>query len=86
MEKKVIDNISFDHNGKHYVIKVSQVGNKYIAEPYLNGMVASPYPYSIVVDNMDNWVFHYGNKPPCVRLLEIVELAIKEGFGRKKDE
>jgi len=85
MSKMEIVTRGFDHNDKHYVIKVFQVGNKYIAVPYLNGRVAIPYPYSVEVGNTDDWVFNYGNKPPCVRLLEIVALDIKEGNGLKKD-
>ena len=85
MTENVIETSGFDHNGKHYVIKVFQIGNKYIVEPYLNDRAASHYSYSVEVDNMDNWEFHHGNKPPYVRLVEIAELDIKEGNGLKKD-
>ena len=85
MSKMEIVTRGFDHNDKHYVIKVSQVGNKYIVIPYLNDRVASHYSYSVEVDNMDDWEFHHGDKPPYVRLLEIAELDIKEGNGLKKD-
>ena len=87
MAENEITAIGFDHNGKHYVIKVIQVGNKYIVKPYLNGMEASYYSYSVEVDNIyiDTWKNFYGNKPPYVRLIEIAELDIQEGYGVRKD-
>jgi hypothetical protein len=85
MPEKEIESFGFDHNGKHYVIKVFQVRNKYIVIPYLNDTEASHYSYSVEVDNMDDWKFYYGSKPPCVRLVEIAELDLKEGFGLRKD-
>ena len=85
MEKTDIASFGFDHNGKHYEIKVFQIGNKYIVVPYLNGGVASHYSYSVKVDNIDDWKFNYGDMPPYVRLVEIVKLDIKEGYGLKKD-
>jgi hypothetical protein len=85
MEKTNIKNHGVDHNGKHYVIKVFQVGNKYIVEPYLNDKAASHYSYSVEADNIDNWKFNYGDMPPYVRLVEIVEHDIKEGNGLKKN-
>jgi len=85
MEKTVIETFGFDHNGKHYVIKVFQVVNKYIVKPYLNDMEASYYSYFVEVDDITAWKNHYGSKPPYVRLMEIAELDIKEGFGLRKD-
>jgi len=82
MEEK--EALGFDHNGKHYVIKVFQVGNKYTVEPFLNDMPASYYSYSVEVDDIDTWKNLYGSKPPYVRLVEIVELDIKEGHGLRK--
>ena len=38
MLEKEISAIGFAHNGKNYVIKVIQIGNKYTVIPYLNGM------------------------------------------------
>jgi hypothetical protein len=70
-----------DHEGKTYVIKVFQVGHKYVAKPYCNNKAASCYPYLIEVENMDVWKNLYGDKPPYLRLIEIVELDIKAGFG-----
>jgi hypothetical protein len=85
MSEKEIESFGFDHNGKHYVIKVFQVGNKYIVKPYLNDMEASHYSYSVEVDDMAAWENLYGSKPPYVRLVETTELDIKEGFGVRKD-
>ena len=85
MSKKEIVTRGLDHNGKHYVIKVSQIGNKYIVEPYLNGKVASHYSYYVKVDNIVDWKINYGDIPPYVRLVEIAEHDIKEGNGLKKN-
>jgi len=87
MAEKEITAIGFDHDGKNYVIKVIQVGNKYIVEPYLNGIVANYYLYSVEVDstNIKDWENLYGNNPPYVRLIEIVKQDIQEGNGVRKD-
>jgi len=87
MSGKEITAIGFDYGGKNYVIKVIQVGNKYIVKPYHNGRVASHYSYSVEMDsiNIDTWENLYGNKPPYVRLIEIAELDIQEGYGVRKD-
>jgi len=87
MIEKANEAIGFDHNCKHYVIKVIQIGNKYTVKPYLNGVEASYYSYSIEVDsiNIDTWENLHGNNPPYVRLIEIAKLDIKEGYGVRKD-
>jgi len=87
MAEKIIEANGFDHNGKHYVIKVIQDRNKYTVKPYLEGMEASIYSYSIEVDSIiiDTWENLYGNNPPYVRLIEIAKLDIKEGYGVRKD-
>ena len=87
MVEKEITAIDFDHNGKNYMIKVIQIGNKYIVKPYLNGMEASYYSYSIEVDsiNIDTWENLYGNEPPYVKLIEIVKLDIMAGNGLKRE-
>jgi hypothetical protein len=87
MAEKEIVTIGFDHNCKHYVIKVIQICNKYNVKPYLNDMETSYYSYSIEVDSIsiDTWKNLYGNKPPYVRLIETVELDIKEGYGLRKN-
>jgi len=87
MLEKEISAIGFAHNGKNYVIKVIQIGNKYTVIPYLNGMEASYYSYSVVVDSLiiDTWKNHYGNEPPYVRLIEIVKQDIQKGYGVRKD-
>jgi hypothetical protein len=82
-EKKIVA-FGFDHNGKHYVIKVFQIENKYIVKPYLNDMEASHYSYSVEVDDMAAWENLYGGKLPYVRLVEIAELDLKEGNGLRK--
>jgi hypothetical protein len=84
MSKKEIAAFGFDHNGKHYMIKVFQVGNKYIVKPYLNDMEASHYSYSVKVDDMAAWKSLYDSKLPYVRLVEIAELDLKEGNGLRK--
>jgi hypothetical protein len=85
MTENVIETSGFDHNGKHYVIKVFQAGFEYIVKPYRNNMEASYYTYSARVDNMGDWENLYGNNPPYVRLVEIAERDIKEGYGLRKD-
>jgi len=87
MAEKLIEAIGFVHNGKNYVIKVIQIGNKFTVIPYLNGIEASFYPYSVVVDSLviDTWKYHYGNEPPYVRLVEIVKQDIQKGYGVRND-
>jgi hypothetical protein len=84
MSEKEIASFGFDHNRKHYMIKVFQIGNKYIVKPYLNDMEASHYSYSIEVDDIAAWENLYRGKPPYVRLVEIAELDLKEGNGLRK--
>jgi hypothetical protein len=84
MGKRELTSYGFDHEGKTYVIKVFQVGRKYIVKPYFNNKAANCYSYSVEVENMDDWKNLYGDKPPYLRLLEIVKLDIKAGFGTKK--
>ena len=85
MSENAIETFGFDHNEKHYVIKVFQVGFEYIVKPYRNNMEASYYSYSAKVGNVKDWEYLYGNKPPYVRLVELAELDIKEGYGLRKD-
>jgi hypothetical protein len=84
MEENKVMSHSFDHGGKTYVIKIFQVGLKYVAKPFCNNKAASCYSYSVEVENMDDWQNLYGDKPSYLRLMEIVELDIKAGFGVSK--
>jgi hypothetical protein len=87
MAEKEIEAIGFDHNSINYVIKVFQVGFKYIVEPYLNGRKASIYSYSVEVDstNREDWENLHGSKLPYARLIEIVKTDIQESNGMKKE-
>jgi hypothetical protein len=68
MAEKLIEAIGFDHNGKNYVIKVIQVGNKYTVIPYFNGMEASYYSYSVVLEKAHILLFKYRNAKNDSRL------------------
>jgi len=83
LEKELVS-YGFDHEGRNYVIKIFQVGRKFVVKPYLNNMAANCITYSVEVKNMDDWQYHYGDKPPYARLLEMVEDDIKAGFGIKR--
>jgi len=50
MEKTDIASFGFDHNGKHYEIKVFQIGNKYIVVPYLNG------EWQVIIHILLRWI------------------------------
>jgi len=84
MTEKEIDSYDFAHDGKTYVIKVFHIGNKFVVKPYLNNMELGCYEYSADVWNMHGWKSHYGDKLPHVRLKEIAERSIMEGFGVRK--
>jgi len=87
MAENEITAIGFDHNNKHYVIKVIQVGNSIFVKSYHNGMEINSYSYPIelVSTNKKAWRNLYGNKQPYVRLVEIAEFDIKAGNGIRKD-
>ena len=86
MKKKIIETFGFDHNGKHYVIKVFQVGFKYIVKSYFNNKEANSYFYSARMDEieMGDWKYKHGNKPPFIRMVEIAVDDIMNGFGIRR--
>ena len=85
MKKNLIETIGFYHNGKHYMIKVFQVGFKYTVKSYLNNKEANSYTYSVRVGEveMKDWKFQHGNKSPFIHMVEIAMDDIKNGFGIK---
>jgi len=85
MKEKEIATFGFDHNDKHYVIKVFQVGFEYIVKPYLNNKEASHFSYFARENNILDWKNFYGSKPPYIRQVEIAKLDIMEGNGLRKN-
>ena len=84
MKKKLIETFGFDHNSKHYVIKVFQVGFRYIVKSYFNNKEANSYTYFVRVDEMEDWKYLYGNKPHYIQMVKIAMDDIKNGFGIKR--
>jgi hypothetical protein len=84
LEKQIVSN-SFNHNRKNCDVKIFQVGNNYIIKSYLNGVEINSYSCPVLdITNRKDWEYHYGDKPPYVRLMEIAIDDIEKGNGLKK--
>jgi len=87
MQEKEIKSENFEHSGKNYVIKVFQVGNKYIVRSFLNGMAANICSYSVELDCLvtDNWEYNFGSQLPYEPLIRFAKEDIKNGNGIKRN-
>jgi Fe-S cluster assembly iron-binding protein IscA len=85
MESKDVVSRGFVHEGKTYVVKVTQVGFQYDVKTYQGDTVVISYKYPDILVNENDWKSLYGDKLPYERLIEIAEQDIRNGNILKEE-